>query len=138
MNAMLAWIDENSDYEASGLPLPEITLVTHEDLQIQYYGRLPGPNEAFLEVQGIYYDDTKSMWLRDTFDINSPQWRAYLLHELVHHAQAFSDREWPCVAASEVDAYRLGDQYAVEILKDESLKSDALTVAFISQCARRR
>ena len=135
MRGMLDWIQENSDYETMDIPLPEIRAVTLEDLQILYYGRLPGPNEVFLTIEAIYMGDDL-IWIRDGIDPDSNAYQSTILHELVHHAQAYSDKEFPCIAASEEDAYALGNRYVVEVLHDESLKSDPLITLLITQCSR--
>ena len=135
MRDMLDWIGDNSDYETADIPLPAIRVVTQEDLQSLYYGRLPSENEVFLTIEAIYMGDDL-IWIRDGIDPNSNAYQWTILHELVHHAQAYSDKEFACVAASEVDAYALSDQYAAEVLRDEGLKSDPLVMMLITQCAR--
>lgn len=136
MRGMLDWIQGNSDYETAGIPLPDIRVVTALDLQIIYHGRLPGKDEVFLNIEAIYFPDTKSIWIRDGIDPDSNAYQATILHELVHHAQAYSDKKFPCVSASEEDAYALGNQYAVEVLHDESLTSDPLVTLLLTQCSR--
>ena len=133
MREMLDWIGDNSDYVTDGVPLPKIRTVTGEDLQSIYYGRLPHESEVFLTVDALYFPEGE-IWIRGGIEGNA--YFSTILHELVHHAQEYSDKEFACVAASEADAYALGDKYAVEVLQDESLKSDPLVVMFITQCAR--
>ena len=135
MRGMLDWIQMNSDYVTVDIPLPTIRVVTGEDLQILYYGRLPGPTEVFLTIEAIYVDKDL-IWIRDGIDPESNAYQSTILHELVHHAQEYSDKEFACIGASEGDAYALGNQYVVEVLHDESLKSDALVVMLLTQCAR--
>ena len=135
MRAMLDWIGKNSEYETANIPIPTIRVVTKEDLQALYYGRLPGPNEVFRTIEAIYMGDVL-IWIRDGIDPNGNAYQWTILHELVHHVQAYSDKEFACVAASEVDAYALSDQYAAEILRDEGLKSDPLITMLITQCSR--
>lgn len=133
MRGMLDWIQENSDYVTDDVPIPTIRSVTGEDLQILYYGRLPGPSEVFLTIDAIYMGDDL-IWIRE--DIVGNAYQHAILHELVHHAQEYSDKEFACLAASEADAYRLGDKYAIDVLHDESLKADVLIVMFLTTCSR--
>lgn len=136
MRGMLRWIGEHSDYDVD-VPLPDVKRVTAEDLMILYYGRLPNENEHFLEVEAIYLDDPPpAIWFQDDFSIDDPSWRAALVHELVHHLQFQSGKEFRCTAEMEAEAYKLSDLYAVEVLEDESLKSDPMMVMFLSTCPR--
>jgi hypothetical protein len=48
------------------------------------------------------------------WDPSSPQAQSYLLHELVHHAQFLSGRNYPCHAAEEREAYTLQSKWLVE------------------------
>jgi len=39
---------------------------------------------------------------------------SYLVHELVHHAQLFSKKQYPCPEAKEYEAYNLQNQWLAE------------------------
>lgn len=136
MGAMLDWIGENSSYDTDVPPMT-VRPVTQEDLQVVYYGRLPGPNEVFLTVEAIYREDGV-VWISDEMDPDSPSYELTILHELVHHVQQHSGREFACVAEREVDAYALGDHYAITVLDEPDLVADALVVMMITQCQRFR
>lgn len=48
------------------------------------------------------------------WDRNSKQSTSYLVHELVHHAQFFSDKKYACDNAKEREAYELQNQWLAE------------------------
>jgi len=133
MREMLDWIGENSEYETN-IPPPVIRTVSGEDLTAIMYGRLPGPNEVFLSIDAIYFNETEEIWVRD--GIEGAAYEATILHELVHHAQIYSDMKWECLGEKEGDAYALADKYAIEVLNDPSLVMNPLVVMMVSQCQR--
>lgn len=133
---LLAWIGSHSNYDPH-VNLPKIRRVTAEDLTIIYYGRLPRENEVFLEVQAIYFEDTEEIWVQGDFDISTDVGKHTLLHELIHHLQHKSGKHFECIGKMEQEAYKIGDQYAVEVLHDESLKADPLFLLLVSDCRQR-
>ena len=49
-----------------------------------------------------------------TWDPHSLRSQSYLVHELVHHAQFISGRQYPCRAAREREAYTVQNRWLVE------------------------
>lgn len=134
----LEWIAENSDYSAD-VSIPPVRIVTQEDLVIMVHGRLPGPNEHFLIIAAAYLSDPPTIWADgEFFDLSGNEAKHTVMHELVHHLQYLSGKEYACIGEMEREAYRLSDKYAEEVLHDESLKADPLTLFFITECPRYR
>lgn len=48
------------------------------------------------------------------WDADSPVAQSYLVHELVHHAQLLSRKQYPCHAAKEREAYMMQNQWLTE------------------------
>ncbi len=48
------------------------------------------------------------------WDPQSPAAQSYLVHELVHHAQLFSSKVYPCPQAKEREAYLLQNKWLVQ------------------------
>lgn len=70
------------------------------------------------------------IFLSEQFELGKHD--AVLLHELVHHKQYEDGRKYPCVAASEEDAYLLQNAYIDETGMGE--KSDPVLTFFARQC----
>lgn len=125
--ALLAWIAAEAGLVMP--PPPAVVLAPAEEIRARV-----GTGSAGI---ALYDRDTAVVYLRDDWDLTAVAGRAALLHELVHHAQAFNELPAPCPAARERQAYELTlkwlaeqgvrDPYAV-------LDLDEFTVVLISLC----
>jgi hypothetical protein len=89
------------------------------------------------DVKGLYDRETGTIYMLDGWSSANLHGRASLLHELVHHTQAFNKVPSECAAKQELQAYNLSlqwlrhqgvaDPYAV-------LEVDDLTIAVIAMC----
>jgi hypothetical protein len=118
-------------------PPPQVELVSAEEISRIAYGEHQSP-EIHLHLQALYDNDKATIYLRNDWNPAELYSRATLLHELVHHVQAFHKIPLPCRRAREPDAYRLtlrwleqqgvANPYAV-------LNIDEFTIALLSRCS---
>lgn len=125
LDALLAWIGDNSTYDTAHLAHPTVVEVSAEDLTARYYqgkahkAPADGVEDRLnaLYIAGDGSDGT--IYIRPATTIEgakyfadpheNPLWAEILLHELVHHAQHARGAEtWTCVARGEAEAYRMG------------------------------
>lgn len=132
LDALLAWIERNTDYEATALPRPALVLMAPEDLTVEYYSAAPqllpedgvddrllalysaedGPHGTLYVLAPQHVADAQH-WADPA---ENPLFREIVLHELVHHVQWQSGaaEAWPCSRFGEEEAYRLGGRYLRE------------------------
>lgn len=129
IDALLAWIGDNTEYNVADMPHPIVLSLSPEELTREYYtgvahlmpddgvderlnalfSREDGPNGTIYLLGATYVDGAAE------FDspTDNPLFREILLHELVHFVQwksGVSD-SWPCLALGEPEAYTLGGRY---------------------------
>lgn len=113
-------------------PAPPIRFVSSEELKSRFGG--------FHSAVALYEPGTATIYLPERWNRVLMYDRAMLLHELVHHVQAFNRVPVPCAAQLERQAYAVtlkwlaeqgvADPYAVLDVND-------LTVALLSLCFER-
>ena len=115
-------------------PAPAIELLTQTQLSDLAYG---DKGKAGDGVQALYHRDKGVVYLRSDWRENNPHCVAALLHELVHHVQAFNGVRFDCAAAAERQAYDL----SIKWLRDQKLADphavlgiDKFTIAALSLC----
>ena len=131
MLALLLWIGANSDYQIHDVELPGIEFRTKAELY-----RIAGAKGP-RTVWAIYDDENRKILLHDGFNPNAAEDRARMAHELVHHLQVVSGKEFPCMQASEPEAYRIHKLW----LEQHGLPytgPDKEEVAMMSLCFRDR
>ena len=144
MREHLAWIAAHSDYPAD-MELPAVVRLSHEQLQIQFYGELyfKYKNDGsmyLLDVVAVYDQETEIMYLDVEYDHNDPEQDHVLVHELTHHSQKKAGKfeTYPCVQHSEREAYALHTEYLKERgVTDKKKLPDPFTVMLVSQCEHR-
>jgi hypothetical protein len=74
-----------------------------------------------LGLEGVQQARSLAAYLPGQIIINNIIWdpeslrsESYVVHELVHHAQLLSGRQYPCHAAKEREAYTLQNQWLTE------------------------
>lgn len=132
----IEWIEENSDYEYNGEPLPEVLYYPHRYLQIFFYGEeavleaeAPDSSIGLLEVEAMFDIDANQFLLRDDFDWEQEQ--EVLLHELVHYMQEINGAMPTCPQASEPEAYELQTKWMDEV-DHPGERPDRFTVMMIA------
>ncbi|MBV6636317.1 MAG: hypothetical protein KI788_10465 [Mameliella sp.] len=129
IDALLAWIGEETDYGTHDLPHPIVRVMSPQELTREYYSgvahlmpedgvddrlnalfaRTDGPNGTIYLLAPAHID------YAEDFDspTDNPLWREILLHELVHYVQwkSGASQSWDCLAMGEPEAYTLGGRY---------------------------
>jgi hypothetical protein len=130
--ALLTWISSQIGCEPP--PAPEIRLAPHDQLVTMAYG---SPPPAGASVTALYDGRSKTVYLEDSWRLDSLANRATLVHELVHHVQELAAIRYPCLAARERLAYQLQAKW----LKEQGiadpyafLQIDEFTIAVLSLC----
>lgn len=105
--ALMTWIAS-----ITGLPLadpPHVSTADALTVHRTLYGPESQPSDA-LEGRGIYNKETQQILLVDG-DPTDPVWLSSLVHELVHHMQANSERTYACNGAAEAEAYEVQEEF---------------------------
>lgn len=119
IEALIGWIERNSDY--TDIKAPPVLFVTSGELK--YVVSFPNPAFMANDVLALYVDGI--VFLPDNFQLGRHDYM--LLHELVHHAQKESGREYGCVAEREAEAYALQIRFVDET--GRGIKPGALFLA---------
>ena len=92
-----------------------------------------------LGLEGVQQARAVAAYIPGQIIINNIIWdpsstvsKSYLVHELVHHAQLFSGKVYPCPEAKEREAYTLQNKWLVE--HGESPIVDEDWISNISEC----
>ncbi len=74
--------------------------------------------DLVMRFAGVSYGDARSLYIPGTVIMDNESWDpadtkqlSLLVHELVHHAQLFSKRRYPCPDAREVDSYTVQNKW---------------------------
>lgn len=131
--ALMVWING-----VSGLPIPETRpIVQHESYETLWH--MYAPEQEYRpdvhKVKALYANDF--IYLPDTWSADDLNYVSSLLHELVHHMQAHSDRSYECRGRKEAEAYDIQFDFlssaGVEDPKD-FVGVNSLFLAFVTQC----
>ena len=129
---LLVWIAAETGLIAP--PAPAIEMRTQTQLSDLAYGDKENVGD---DVQALYHREKGVVYLRSDWRENNPHCVAALLHELVHHVQAFNGVRFRCAAAAERQAYDL----SIKWLRDQKLADpyavlgiDKFTIAALSVC----
>lgn len=131
IEALLDWIEEATGYDTSA---------TRADLpQVRFCQRgatIPYGDETMLvdpSLQGAYDPTVRVIFLVRPWDIANLWNRSVLLHELLHAVQ-IDARPWPCINATETEAYTLQQRWLAE--HGATRQFDPLKVWLYSRCPR--
>ena len=130
--ALLLWIAGETGLAMP--PPPPVELLSKEQFSERAYGRSWRPGD---DVWGLYDGDSGTVYLLEGWNAAELRSRSVLLHELVHHVQAFHRISYECSATREREAYDLtvkwlrgqgvADPYAV-------MDTDEYTLIAMSAC----
>lgn len=152
IDALLAWIGENTDYDVTDIPPPIVLQVSPRDLTREFYTDLAHliPDDGVDErLNGLYaFNDgphgtiylvqAQDIYGAEHFDdpTENPLFREILLHELVHHVQRMTGQsaQWQCPAIGETEAYRLGGRYLRETRTIDPLGNRNFWAAIYARC----
>jgi len=88
------------------------------------------------EVVAIYRDDTKTIYLNESWTGTSPAEMSILVHEMVHHLQNRAGMKFECPAAREKLAYQAQNEWLKRFGRDleKDFEIDMLTLLVTSAC----
>jgi hypothetical protein len=100
-------------------------------------GRMASP-EIGQDVYAIYDDASRTIYLPQDWNANSPTHVSVLVHELVHHLQNAGGLKYDCAGAREGPAYRAQSRWLELFGKTlvEEFEIDPMTVLVRSNCLR--
>lgn len=152
LEALLAWIGDNSAYAVTDLPMPVVLELSAEELTREYYtgvahlipedGVDDRLNALYAPGDGqhgtIYIIEAKGVEGSADFDHPSenPLFREILLHELVHHVQVQSGaaENWQCLSLGEQEAYALGGRYLKQTGTPDPMPNRTFWGAIYARC----
>lgn len=105
---LLDWIKASTDYHPAPPP-PEIAFCETGDC-IPYEAGTVIVGDT---LNGAYDRRNARIVLVRPWDVTDPRDQSILLHELAHHVQ-LANREFDCLAATELEAYRLQHDYLAQ------------------------
>ena len=152
LDALLAWIGDNTAYDVAQVPRPALVELSPEELTEELYADAPqllpedgvddrllalysnedGPHGTlyvlapeFVADAGYFEDPTEN-----------PIFREIVLHELIHHVQWATGTAdtWPCPSRGEEEAYTLGGRYLFETNTPDPLPNRAFWAHAYSVC----
>ncbi len=113
---LLRWVESESGYHPPAQP----QVIASKDKFI-----------AVLRAKRARYSDARAMYIpgmvildNNTWDERDLNQLSLLVHDLVHHAQLYSNKKYPCSAAKEFEAYTLQNKW-LELHGESFFASDA-------------
>ena len=104
---IVRWISEHSDYPARLQRAPVFVFLPPEAIRHGFARTSMGYSDKTSAVRAAQTQGT--IYLPDTFNLGHDDY--ILLHELVHHMQDESGREFTCLAEREREAYLLQTRF---------------------------
>ena len=152
LDALLAWIGTNTDYDVARVPRPALVELSPEALTRELYADAPqlipddGVDDRLIALyshedgpHGTLYvlapeDVTGAEAFADPTD--NPVFREIVLHELIHHVQwqTGAADTWPCPSRGEEEAYLLGGRYLFETDTPDPIPDRAFWARAYSTC----
>ncbi len=126
---LLAWIDQYSVYDTSGMPVPAVVELSAAALTQRVYRYTPehipvtGVDHRLFAFYSWEHGEYGTIFIRpasdtegsDTYDepLRNPVFQERLLHELVHHVQYLDGayERFHCDGMAEAEAYKLGGAF---------------------------
>lgn len=100
---LLGWVNQETGYQAPSQP---VVLASEEKFKM------------VMKMRGVHYADARAMYIPGMVILDNGSWEeddpvqvSLLVHELVHHAQLYSKRQYPCAAAKEYEAYTIQNKW---------------------------
>lgn len=152
LDALLAWIGDNTAYDVSDIPRPALVEMTPEELTQELYADAPqllpedGVDDRVLALYSHEDGENGTLYVlapRFVADAGSfadpaenPIFREIVLHELIHHVQWASGTAdtWPCPSRGEQEAYTLGGLFLFEADATDPIPNRAFWARAYSAC----
>lgn len=105
VKSLMSWVERETGYRIATTP---IVVASQQKF------------DAILEAKGAHYADARAVYIpgmvvldNATWDPGNPVEVSLLVHELVHHAQLYAKRNYPCPDAREYEAYSLQNKWLI-------------------------
>lgn len=144
MFGLLLWVNQNTAFNYDGSAgMPDVQRVDVRTLSTLMF---KGDTSAALsprnlrivseQIEAIYHPETKTIYVRNSVDLDTVYGKSALVHELVHYIQYQQSKhtQVACINALEKDAYHVQSAYLRD--KGEEPRVDDFTVAVRSLCYR--
>ncbi|WP_448190096.1 hypothetical protein [Azospirillum sp. sgz301742] len=141
--ALLIWIGAHSGYRVEGIPLPEVRLVTAQEITAEYYAEArisayerPEIDDRIWALYDMEGGGHGIVYVVHDKPLDDVEFQERLLHELVHHVQRVNGQyaRYQCPAQGEREAYRLGGQFLKEHHAEDPLPNRTFWAAMYSRC----
>ena len=151
--ALMVWIGQNSPYDTTDMPIPQVVEMSPEELTDEAYSDAPhmkpengvdervwalynfeeGPHGTIYILAADYTDDGA---VPDEPSYMDPVFQERLLHELIHHVQYVSGAydTFPCRNFGELDAYALGGKFLKQRYARDPLPNRHFWARVYSRC----
>lgn len=113
MQSYVDWLDENTQLEYNGEPLPTVEYLSQDMLQILHYGdeqvaQAEYHGHQLFDILGLYNQETNVIMVPNGTDIDSSEYAPIMVHELTHFLQSVNGKyeETDCYPSLEPPAYR--------------------------------
>jgi Domain of unknown function (DUF6647) len=149
LTAIVTWLSVNFGMPAI-YDLPRIELVSPEVMHAVRYQKRGTDGSAptalqtsmavepdrLLEVEALYDDATRTIYLRREWTGRTPAELSVLVHEMVHHLQNVAGLKYACPAAREKPAYDAQDRWLSLFGRNlvDEFKLDPMTVLVRTHC----
>ena len=136
MTAIMAWLTLNFALPAAP-ELPRVARVTPEEMvQVRLRGRESPAAATAFEVEALYDDSTRTIYLRRGWSPRTPREVSVLVHEMVHHLQNAAGMRFECPQARERMAYAAQRRWLERHGKDllDEFQLDPMTVLLRTRC----
>ncbi len=152
VDALLQWIEENSQYTTEAIRHPIVKQLSAEELTAEFYTGVAhlapddgvderlnalyapgdGPYGTIYVLEAVIVEGASEF----ADPVDNPLFREIVLHELVHHVQVQSgnSENWDCLAFGEQEAYRLGGKYLKQTGTTDPLPSRNFWGAMYARC----
>ena len=135
MSELLQFIEDNSLYEYTNTPLPEIIIATEKEI----CGEIYIPPQETCDVAGYYKHDSNQIVIRNQptqYMVEDRFQEVILLHELVHYLQYMDGTHEivECRQNLETHAYNLQEKFVETEGIDPKQKPDPLFALITSMC----
>jgi len=131
------WIEDNSEFEYNGEPLPRIVHKGHEEVQLMAFSEEEIERSREFDynlpiVAAIYLPENDRIIGNEGYDLSLYENHHILVHELVHYMQDINGHleDDECPLDSEHDAYVIQKQWQQEVNHPENQPTD-LFIAMI-------
>lgn len=136
MLTLLVWISSNTSFTYNSAPLPDIHLVSHDQLVEMLFesDALQNRNSKDINVEGLYNFLENDIYLLEDIDLSTAEGKSALIHELIHYLQYQNglDKTVACRQNLEKAAYGIQEKYLAQQNKKPPFND--LTVLLVSSC----